>query len=142
MFVILVLMGCSSPKQKPIQLNKDNCYLCKMLITDPRFGAELVTKKGKVYIFDSIECLLNNVNKKDLDDSYIYQLLVTDFNQPHSLIDVKMAIYLLSPHLKSPMGFNVAAFQSSEFPTRYVRSKGGDIFDWKKVNSYYLDQLK
>ena len=32
-----------------------------MTIVDPRYGAELVTTKGKVYKYDAVECLINSV---------------------------------------------------------------------------------
>lgn len=30
-----------------------------MTISDGRFGAELITKKGRVYKFDDLRCLIN-----------------------------------------------------------------------------------
>ena len=47
----LSLSSCSTAPQ-PIRIGQDNCDFCKMTISDNRFGAEIITKKGKVYIFD------------------------------------------------------------------------------------------
>ena len=47
--VVLVgfLTGCST-EPLPIRYGQDNCDFCKMTISDHRFGAEIVTKKGKI----------------------------------------------------------------------------------------------
>ena len=56
-FLSLVILSCGiSPL--PIDYNHDECAYCKMKIADARFGAELVTSKGKVFKFDSAECLI------------------------------------------------------------------------------------
>ena len=48
--------ACSKGHQ-PINYGEDECEFCKMMVMDKRYGAELVTDKGKIYFFDSIECL-------------------------------------------------------------------------------------
>ena len=40
------IAGCN-PKPEKITFGKDNCAECKMTIMDPKFGGEIVTKKGK-----------------------------------------------------------------------------------------------
>jgi len=42
----LFLTSCT-PKPEKIAFGKDNCAECKMPIMDPKFGGEIVTKKGK-----------------------------------------------------------------------------------------------
>ena len=55
-FIAFLLIGCN-PKAEKINLGKDQCAECKMTIADPKFGAEIVTKKGKVYKFDDTHCI-------------------------------------------------------------------------------------
>ena len=43
---IFILIGCST-KVEQINYNKDVCAYCGMMITDRKFGAELITKKEK-----------------------------------------------------------------------------------------------
>ncbi|MGB5288980.1 MAG: hypothetical protein WBN42_10875, partial [Ignavibacteriaceae bacterium] len=52
--LLFLLASCGS-KPEPINYGKDECEFCRMQISDNRYGAELVTDKGKVYKFDSIE---------------------------------------------------------------------------------------
>src|SRR5690606_3250333 len=57
--LILFITSCGNPQPQPIKLNSDACDYCKMTISDARFASELVTKKGRVYKFDDITCMVN-----------------------------------------------------------------------------------
>ncbi len=61
----LVTASCGS-NPEPINYGHDECEFCRMQISDNRYGAELVTDKGKVYKFDSIECLIEFAMVKNL----------------------------------------------------------------------------
>ena len=54
----LAMLGCSA-KPEPLVFGKDACYTCKMTLVDSKYGAELVTQKGKIYKFDDLNCMLN-----------------------------------------------------------------------------------
>jgi copper chaperone NosL len=86
--IIIVLIACvlsNSCEVRPdaINYNEDQCEYCKMKISDTRFGAELVTRKGKIYKYDSAECLLRTLLENDID-KYAYKL-VTDIANPKNL---------------------------------------------------------
>ena len=53
----LILSSCSVEPQA-IAIGKDLCDECHMTIMDPKFGGEVVTKKGKVFKFDDVHCLI------------------------------------------------------------------------------------
>ncbi len=50
-----------------------------MLITDNKYGAELITTKGKIYKFDSMECLVEFSLVKNTLGDITNNLFVTDF---------------------------------------------------------------
>jgi copper chaperone NosL len=102
-------LSCSVSPQ-PINYQTDQCHSCKMIISDPRFGAELVTLKGKIYKYDAIECMVTDVLKNG-EDHYAY-ILVTDFATPGTLVDAREMQYLISEKLPSPMGGNLSAHRS------------------------------
>ena len=52
-FSVFMFSGCSL-EPKPIEYGEDQCDACKMRISDSRFGAELVTTKGKIYKYDAM----------------------------------------------------------------------------------------
>lgn len=94
-----------SPRE--INYGKDQCSACKMIISDSRFGAELVTKKGKIYKFDAIECMMPEVLENG-KDQYAF-MLVTPFEKPGELIDASEVEFLISPDVPSPMGRYLSA---------------------------------
>jgi copper chaperone NosL len=114
--LVLLLLAFSSCQIDPESLNygSDACYTCKMTLMDKKFGAELVTNKGKVFKFDDIKCMLDFYNTGELShDEYTYRL-VADFEHPNKLIDARDAFYLKSTEIKSPMASEVAAFETKE----------------------------
>ncbi len=109
--IIIGLTSCTVGPQK-IKIGKDVCSFCKMSVADNRFGAEIVTKKGKVYIFDDTHCLIGFMKANTIDNKEIKSTYFTDFNEPHDLIESGQALLLKSTQLRSPMGGNIAAFSS------------------------------
>lgn len=110
----LLLAGCSAPKPVPIVIGQDLCAFCEMLISDPGYATQLVTKTGKAYKFDSIECMLAFVYEGTVTRDQIHSMWVTDFNDPSKLLKVEEARYLRSGMLRSPMGLNVTAFRTQK----------------------------
>ncbi len=109
----LFLTGCN-PKSEKIVFGKDNCTECKMTIVDTKFGAEIVTKKGKVFKFDDTHCVALFLEHRGVELSDIHQTLFVDYNDPHEFISVESAEFVVGSELKSPMGGNAAAFKNKE----------------------------
>ena len=115
-FLVLIpifLFACKA-EPEPLLYNKDTCESCKMTLVDKKFGAEIVTKKGKVFKFDDANCMINFLNN-NLDDREIAFKLIVDYTQPEKLIEANEAFYLKSDTIHSPMNSQVAAFES--YPT-------------------------
>jgi copper chaperone NosL len=115
LFIVMIigLLSCSTEPQ-PIVYGKDGCYNCKMTLMDKKFGAELVTKKGKVYKFDDVNCMIGFLQSRYVQEDEVKYKLVVDFANPEKLIDVNSAFFLKSEELKSPMNSEVAAFEKKE----------------------------
>ncbi len=114
-FIVFVigLTSCTVGPQK-IRIGKDVCSFCKMSVVDNRFGAEIVTKKGKVFIFDDTHCLIAFKEANTIDTNDIKNTYFTDFNTPHDLLVSDQALLMKSIQLRSPMGGNVAAFSTQD----------------------------
>lgn len=129
-FLLLALgifaWACSNDP-KPIHFGKDACHACKMTLMDPVFGAEVVTQKGKTFVFDDVNCLMDFLNKENQPDEAYAHLLVVNHAEPEQLIDAKTAFYVLSDEIKSPMASRVAAF-ASETDMRVYRSKYNGVY--------------
>ena len=85
-----------------------------MTLVDKKFGGELVTKKGKVYKFDDINCLMTFYHSREVPAEDFAYKLVVDYAQPGKLIEASNAFYLKSDTIQSPMASHVAAFESEE----------------------------
>ena len=92
-----------------------------MTISNPQFGAELITDKGRILKYDAAECMVNHLNS----DAPRYQkLYAVPYDRPKNLSAVVDLKFLISPDFRSPMGANLAAFS-----------------DTKNVADKYLTQL-
>jgi copper chaperone NosL len=130
----LTLLACST-EPREIEYNQDQCDECKMMISDPRFGAELVTSKGKVYKYDAAECMIRAV-KKNKDTDYVH-ILVTDFTQPKRLIDAQSASFLIDENRPSPMGANLSAYSTKSDIDQQVISDASQILTWEQTINHF-----
>lgn len=128
----LMLSSCST-KPEPIRLGKDNCDFCKMTISDARFGAEIVTKKSKLYKFDDQHCVMAFMKSDAVDTRNISGVYFVDFNAPHDLIAVDKAFFLQSPAFKSPMNGNIAAFRHPDSLEKALPSFYGNAITWEEM---------
>ncbi len=131
---ILILTFSYSCKVEPKEINygKDHCHLCDMTVVDKTHAAEYVTKKGRAYPFDAVECLIWKLTKDKNEDQMAY-ILVADYANPGKLIDAKTATYLISEKIKSPMGANLSAFSLQNIAKEYLQKNGGKLYTWEEI---------
>lgn len=129
--VLLLLAGCT-PEPEPIVYGEVECAYCRMTVTDPRYGSELVTATGKTFMFDAIECLAAYVEENA--DLHVHSLWVPNFRNPGTLLHIDDVFFVQSNQLKSPMALNLAAFARAHATPEAVRdSLDGTIMDWTEV---------
>lgn len=109
---VLFLMAACQVEPEPLRYGEDACHSCKMTLMDRKFGAELVTTKGKIYKFDDLNCMMQFYYSGEVGDRDYAHKLVVDFTNPGTLIPAADAFYLKSSEIKSPMASHVAAFSS------------------------------
>ena len=130
LIAFLFITSCN-PTPEKIEFGKENCAECKMTIMDPKFAAEIVTKKGKVYKFDDAHCVATFLGRRAVELDNIYQTLFVDYNNSHELIKVRTAEFVVSSQLKSPMGGNAAAFKSeAEARKKAAEMEGSRVTNW------------
>jgi copper chaperone NosL len=115
-------------------MGKDACYTCKMTLMDKKFGAEVVTKKGKIYKFDDLNCLIAFIRSGNEAEDNIALQLVIDFSNPEKFIDTKQAYYSRSDQIKSPMSSHIAAFEKKDEVERYNKEWEGVILSWQELS--------
>ncbi|MCW5911863.1 MAG: nitrous oxide reductase accessory protein NosL [Cyclobacteriaceae bacterium] len=130
------MIGCTA-KPEPLVFGRDACYTCKMTLMDRKFGAELVTQKGKVYKFDDLNCMLSFYNSGYEDVSDFKFIQVVDFANPEMLIDAHHAWYLKSDNIRTPMASEVAAFEQEEATRQYKKEWSGILMSWGEVQTQF-----
>lgn len=129
-FVLAFMMSGCKVKPEPIQVGVDSCETCRMRITDARFGGEVITKKGRVYKFDSLPCLVRFVtSNKDVVET----ILASDFLEPGKLIDVHRAVFLSAEKIKGPMGSGLIATENAAGAKDLQTKNGGGLLTWEAV---------
>lgn len=136
--VILLLAISCKVEPQAIEYGKDQCSFCKMNIVDKTHAAQYVTKKGKQFKFDAIECMINDLNNNNEEDMAI--LLVADYGNPGVMIDAKTATYLISKEIKSPMGANLSAFSSINKAKELQQKYEGQNYTWETLKQKLSDK--
>jgi copper chaperone NosL len=121
LFIVTLTLAACSTEPEPLQFGTDVCYNCKMTLMDSKFGAEIVTRKGKIYKFDDVNCMLRFYHSGEEPESNMKHRLVIDYAHPATLIDATNAWYLKSDSIRTPMASKVAAFSGEN-----------DYSPWKK----------
>lgn len=134
-FLLLFLaVACGAP-QKPVEFQPGEfqCSHCLMGITDMRFRGEFITNKGKIYRFDSIECLVawSQENHQHIGSSWI-----ADFHNPKDWIELNKALILHSKKINSPMGAGLSAFKSDNDLTEAIKMYGGDKMNLSELEAF------
>jgi copper chaperone NosL len=130
-----VFFSACTTKTEPMNYGKDNCSFCKMGIIDPKYGAELVTSKGKVYKFDDVICIARFLSSNTLGEKNLKHKVVINFEKENEFIDLDKASFWISPELKSPMGSNAAAFKSNEAAQKLKGDKAGELLNWNELHN-------
>lgn len=134
---LLIITSCNVKPQK-IEYGKDACHFCRMNIVDQSHAAQLVTAKGKAYKYDATECLINNL--EDFEPDQIGLLLVSDYNNPGVLLDAKIATYIISKNIPSPMGAYLSSVSTKEEALELQKNKEGEIYDWDELLEHFKNK--
>lgn len=118
---------------RPIKYGQDACAFCKMTLMDQHYGAEVVTKKGKVYVLDDVNCLAMFLQKSGVPQAEMAGRYITDHAHAGVLLEVEKALFLHSDNLKTPMASGVAAFANTEDLNQVKSKTGGEVLNWEQV---------
>jgi len=134
--VLFLLTGCEV-RYQPINYGEDKCAFCHMSIVDQRFGGEIVTKKGKIFKFDAVECMINYIDENIADESSLSFVLTNAIDAPGKLIEARGCSYLMSKNMPSPMGMFLNPFNNDEEALKSKEQNGGQIFTWSELRAEF-----
>lgn len=126
-----LLAGCS---QEPAEIHygQDECAYCKMMITDNRFAAQLVTETGKAVKFDAIECMArySEDHPAEVEEA---RLWVSDFSRPGEWLNLENALLVRSEVIRSPMGAGLLALPSEGAVAEHLAEYTGEQIGWERI---------
>ncbi|MFD2910059.1 nitrous oxide reductase accessory protein NosL [Flavobacterium ardleyense] len=129
--LFIVMVSCAPQGAEPIKLNADGCEFCKMTIADGKFGAELITAKGRVYKFDDMHCMINY--HKENSSTNIQSFFIHDFNQDNALIAAESAYYVKGGEINSPMRGNTIAVQTEAEAKQMAEKYKANPISWSEI---------
>lgn len=126
-----LLAGCS---QKPAKIyyGEDECAHCKMMITDNRFAAQLVTETGKAAKFDAIECMARYSEDHPAEAGEA-RFWVSDFSRPGEWLNLDNALLVRSEVIRSPMGAGLLALPSQGAVAEHLDEYPGEQVGWERI---------
>jgi copper chaperone NosL len=130
--VLAVSASACHSAPRPLVAGEDSCRYCRMTIDDPRFGAMVLTARGRLETFDSIECLAGYVSSQTAG-SAPRAIWVADVENPSRWLDVTRARFLYGSTLHSPMGRRLAALDAAADVEAVRLRLGGELMSWPQV---------
>lgn len=130
--ISIFLISCS-PEPLPINFGEDECVLCKMIVAQEPWGAEIVTTKSRTLKFDAVECMAKYINDGYINGEDVHSCWVIDYGQPGELINADDAFFLRSRTLPSPMAMFLTSFSSKVKLDETMRTHKGEVMNWDEV---------
>ena len=125
--------ACGTPGPRPIAWGEEICRHCRMAVTDPRFAAELVTTRGRVYVFDDVGCLAAFAAAGSVPSGVVHSMWVHDLLRPNSLLDARTAVYLRGDSRPTPMSSHLVALASGPEADSAIARMGGVRLTWEEL---------
>lgn len=132
LLVPLFLNSCTTGPEA-ITAGTDNCYFCKMTITDEKYGAEIVTGKGRVFKFDDIYCMLSFTKANMIDSAEIKGIYLSDFTGSHALIKASESILLQGGKVHGPMNGDIIAFANRDSLKKIAEQLNAAEIKWSEI---------
>jgi len=132
-FLFIFCSSCTTTPE-PIITGADQCCYCRMVVSDPRFGAEIITIKGKKYKFDDMHCVLSFIHQQVIKPGEIKEVYLVDYAAAgHPLIKSATSLLLQSEAFKSPMNGNIAAFSEKGKMDQLMEAYKGSSVSWNQL---------
>ena len=127
----LAFLSCNRTEPLPIKLNTDSCAFCKMSISNGKFGAELITQKGRYYKFDDVSCML--AYSKANTSVAVKAYFVNDYLKENTLLPAEKSFFLNGGSIYSPMRGNTAAFETENSMLDYQARLNARPVRWAQL---------
>ncbi len=113
LFMPLILSGCfGDPESGPVQIkwDRDSCTVCRMLISDRHFAAQIRGgARHKAYKFDDIGELVIWLDKQSWKNDPKVEIWVRDMDSGSKWLDARKVRYMPGQH--TPMNYGFGAIE-------------------------------
>lgn len=131
---LLVSFASCSIEPEAFKPGTDICYACKMGIVDLKHGTQFATKKGKIYKFDDLGCMVRTIKNEQFLEKGLEFIMVSDYESTNQLVEVNDAIFIMGEDIRTPMNFNTVSFQNKESADQFVaEGQNRKIVNWDFV---------
>lgn len=116
-------LACAGASPQPAGLQAgDACAFCRMMVSDPRFAAQVVSPGEEPLFFDDIGCLANRLrNVQRAAGAAVY---VAD-HRTRDWIPASEAVYTRVDSLATPMGSHLIAHADAASRDQDPDARGG-----------------
>ena len=108
-----LLAGCRPvdlSRPPAVRFGEEACASCRMIISDERFAAALVTPAGDALKFDDIGCLIQQEAGRARPEVAYW----VRGSQGQGWLNAREATFLHAPGVASPMGYGLAAIPAGQ----------------------------
>ncbi|HET7712622.1 MAG TPA: nitrous oxide reductase accessory protein NosL [Thermoanaerobaculia bacterium] len=127
---LVLLLGCSSELPGPAQIawGSESCASCRMVISDKRFSAQIVSPSHDPIFFDEIDCLAKWVAAHPLsDDSRVF---VSDYSDS-GWIPAREASWFRCRNVATPMNSGLIAARRTGTAASCPKLEASQLFGRK-----------
>ncbi len=134
-FLVLVLglsvAGCQASREHPPQIRygRDVCAQCGMIISEARFAAAYITKRGDWRFFDDIGDMLefSRTHREAVAVFWVHDYESDEWLKADS------AFFVHSVQLRTPMGHGIVALSSRERAEQLARQVQGQVLHFTEL---------
>lgn len=129
----LLVAACGVTGPVPLAWNEATCTHCHMTLADQRFGAEIITTRGRALPFDDAGCAAKHLVTGETPANEVSSVWVIDYTRPDSLLAADSAVYVRSADFHTPMGSGVVAAPDSAAARQLATEHQGTVLTWREV---------
>ncbi|MBW8773088.1 MAG: nitrous oxide reductase accessory protein NosL [Gemmatimonadetes bacterium] len=133
LLLALLATACAAAGPVPLRWGEESCRHCHMTLADKRFGAEIVTTRGRDLSFDDAGCAAEALAFGETPVAEVSSVWVIDYRHPDSLIAAKGAVFVRSATFHTPMGSGVVATGDSASAVALAHESQGVVLRWTEV---------
>jgi copper chaperone NosL len=129
------LLGACAPQTGEVQppeivYGQDMCDHCGMLISEPKFASALVLEDGTAMKFDDTGEMLKYMQENP--DVQVKAWFVHDYDT-EAWVNAEAAHFVAASGLASPMGFGIAAFETTDAAQRFAAAQNAEVMTFAQI---------